>query len=100
DLASLDDAARALPIDAPPGYFEDLPARVRARLDTPTRRAWRPPAWSWAVAAALLLAIVTPATLLHREARPQAPAAPATARARPEATIPAQQAAVPRDDVE
>jgi hypothetical protein len=96
DLAALDDAARALTIDAPPGYFEDLPARVRARLDKPTRRAWRPPAWGWAVAAALLLAIVTPATLLQRETRPQAPA---TGRAGPEPTIPAQQAAVPRDDV-
>lgn len=68
DLAALDEAARALPVAAPAGYFEQLPARVRARLTPKPSDAWRPPAWSWAVAAALLLAIVTPATLLRRDA--------------------------------
>jgi hypothetical protein len=68
DLAALDAAARALPLAAPPGYFERLPARVRARLDPRPRHAWRPPAWAWAAAAALLLAIVTPATLMRRDA--------------------------------
>lgn len=92
-LAALDAAARALPVDAPPGYFEDLPARVRARLDALPRRAWRPPVWSWAVAAALLLAIVTPATLWHRESStPSAAISGPAARATPEATLPPRQA--------
>jgi hypothetical protein len=67
ELATLDDAARALPAEPPPGYFEALPARVRARLE-PQRRAPRWPVWSWAAAAALLLAVLTPAVLYRSRA--------------------------------
>lgn len=70
-LRAVDTAAAALPVSAPAGYFEALPTRVRARLETTRRpRVLRPPAWTWAVAAALLLAVVTPLTL--RRARPSA----------------------------
>jgi anti-sigma factor RsiW len=56
ELAALDDVARALPADAPPGYFEELPARVRARLEA-RQRVPRWPVWSWAAAAVLRLAV-------------------------------------------
>jgi hypothetical protein len=104
ELASVDEAASALAAEAPPGYFETLPARVRARLDArrPQRRERRLPAWGWAVAAALLLAVVTPFTLRQKPepvpppaqspvAAPSAAAAPAEAPAEREA--PAQQEA-------
>ena len=93
NLAAVDEAAAALPAEAPAGYFDSFPARVRARLEarptrlprkaaTPARRLpiRRLPAWTWAAAAALLLAVITPLTLRHGrpaayEARPSAPAA-------------------------
>jgi hypothetical protein len=64
-LAAVDEAAAALPAEAPDGYFESFPARVRARLSrldaaSPARRV---PVWTWAAAAALLLAVATPLTL-------------------------------------
>lgn len=94
-LTSVDRVARALPVDAPAGYFDTLPGRVRARLEAasavrsadrderergpfpararavgparssrPTvRRPFGLPAWTWAVAAAVLLAVVTPLTV-------------------------------------
>jgi len=53
-LAVVDAAARALPVEAPPGYFDALPGRVRARLERPGARArgvpLRLPAWTWAAA--------------------------------------------------
>lgn len=70
DLAAADEAAAALPVEAPEGYFETFPARVRARL-RPRKAAFparRVPAWTWAAAAALLLAVITPLTL--RQVRP------------------------------
>src|SRR5260221_725391 len=84
-LTSLDKVARALPVEAPAGYFDTLPGRVRARLEATSSRpavarlarpAVRPPlrrlpAWTWAVAAALLLAVVVPITL--RETQSLAP---------------------------
>ena len=84
ELAAVDDAARALAADAPPGYFDALPGRVRARLG-PRAPARRLPAWGWAVAAALLLAVVTPLT--WRAAAPQLgpPAGPAALAPRPTA---------------
>lgn len=99
ELQAVDEAVASLPLQAPGGYFESLPARVRARLEPrPVRRQL--PAWSWAVAAALLLAVVTPLTLLRRpqsESRgtPEAPAAPAVvaqppASSEPQATQPAR----------
>jgi Putative zinc-finger len=69
DLAAVDELARALPLEVPGGYFESLPARVRFRV-TPRRRSVpRLPVWSWALAAALLVAVVTPA-LLQRDSQP------------------------------
>jgi anti-sigma factor RsiW len=65
ELAAVDGAVASLPYQAPPGYFEALPARVRARLG-PRATARRLPVWTWAAAAALLLAVVTPLTLLTR----------------------------------
>jgi hypothetical protein len=83
ELAAVDDAAASLPAEAPEGYFDDFARRVRSRIESqpravPARR--RLPAWGWAVAAALLLAVVTPLTLRERVA------APATA---PAAAVPA-----------
>jgi anti-sigma factor RsiW len=72
ELSAVDSAARALPLQAPEGYFDAFPARVRARLAG--RRARRVPAWTWAVAAAVLLAVLTPLTVLDRKLAP-APAA-------------------------
>ena len=96
-LSSVDQAARALPVEAPAGYFDTLPGRVRARLEATSSRPAvarlprpivrpplrRLPAWTWAVAAALLLAVVVPITLREKRSftppmRPVAsPAAPA-----------------------
>lgn len=79
DMAAVDGLARGLPLEAPPGYFESFPARVRTRLEATTRarRGLRGrghgPAWTWAVAAALLLGVVTPLTLarLGRDGAPE-----------------------------
>jgi hypothetical protein len=80
ELAAVDEAAAALPVEAPEGYFDAFPARVRARL-RPARAAVFPagrvPVWTWAAAAALLLAVVTPLTL--RQLRPSPAAAPPAA---------------------
>jgi Putative zinc-finger len=82
DLAAVDEMARALPLEAPGGYFETLPGRVRFKV---AARRGRPslPVWSWAVAAALLLAVVTPALLRRSPAPVEAPrsVAPASAPA-------------------
>jgi anti-sigma factor RsiW len=70
-LRAVDEGARALPTSVPEGYFDRLPARVRARIEARRRAAGRLPVWAWAAAAALLLAVVAPLTL--RELRsPQA----------------------------
>ncbi len=68
-FAAVDELARALPLEAPGGYFEALPARVRFKMAARPRRAPRLPAWSWAVAAALLVAVVTP-VLLRQNPKP------------------------------
>jgi len=88
-LRAVDPAACELPARAPDGYFDSFATRVRQRIEKEPavrrRAAWRPPVWSWAVAAALLLAVVTPITLDRKEealpgrAVPAAPAAPAPA---------------------
>jgi Putative zinc-finger len=68
ELAAVDDAARRLPVVVPRGYFESLPARVRRHLEQrASPRRWRVPVWAWAAAAAVVLAVLTPATL-HRPA--------------------------------
>jgi putative zinc finger protein len=107
-LTSLDKAARALPVEAPAGYFDTLPGRVRARLEATSSRPavarlsrpdFRPslrrlPAWTWAVAAALLLAVVVPITLHEQQSlapatrpvvTPAAPAVPPVTLKEPEA---------------
>jgi anti-sigma factor RsiW len=65
ELQAVDESVAALPSEAPAGYFESLPTRVRARLQPKAARR-RLPVWTWAVAAALLLAVVTPLTLKRR----------------------------------
>ena len=76
NLEAVDDLARELPAEAPTGYFETFPERVRARVETATGgrpgARWRPPVWTWAAAAVLLLAVVTPLTLdrLDRDPSP------------------------------
>lgn len=84
ELAAVDEAAASLPAEAPEGYFEAFPARVRSRLETRKAVARRVPAWTWAAAAALLLAVVTPLTV--RQLRSSSGAAPSMA---PAATQPA-----------
>jgi hypothetical protein len=61
ELAAVDTAARDLPVPAPPGYFDSLPARVRARL--PAHRRRTAPVWVWAAAAGLALAALAPVLL-------------------------------------
>jgi hypothetical protein len=93
ELAAVDQAATALPAEAPDDYFETFPARVRSRLEASKveSRRRRIPTWTWAVAAALLLAVVTPLTV--RQLRPSAgeapPAAPVALPSAPPKTEPA-----------
>jgi hypothetical protein len=82
ELAAVDGAVASLPYEAPQGYFEAFPARVRARLE-PRAAARRLPVWTWAAAAALLLAVVTPLTLLRQSGDSGAPAREIPAAAPP-----------------
>ncbi len=85
ELAAVDEAAAALPVEAPEGYFDTFPARVRARLQ-PRKAAFparRVPAWTWAAAAALLLAVITPLTLRHGRPTPGETRSSAPVAARP-----------------
>jgi hypothetical protein len=71
-LRAVDGAHRELPVRAPAGYFEAFPARLRRRLKpVPYEHSWRLPTWTWAVAAAALLAVVAP--LVLRTPRPAVP---------------------------
>ncbi|HYN02734.1 MAG TPA: zf-HC2 domain-containing protein [Vicinamibacteria bacterium] len=66
DMTAVDAAAASLPAEAPEGYFDAFSSRVVARLGVASKspaRARRLPAWTWAAAAALLLAVVAPLTL-------------------------------------
>jgi hypothetical protein len=85
ELAAVDAASASLPAEAPEGYFESFPGRVRARLEARKRAlpARRVPVWTWAAAAAVLLAVVTPLTL--RQLRSPSVAAPATVHTTPPA---------------
>jgi hypothetical protein len=90
ELSSVDAAVRALPAEAPAGYFDTFPGRVRARLEPRPRRAvWRIPVWYAAAAAALIVAVIAP-VVWKRSERLSAPASqdaimpaprPATGRA-------------------
>jgi hypothetical protein len=86
DLASIDGAARQVPLAVPEGYFEGFAPRVRARLEQRPRARWRPPVWGWAAAAALVLGVVTP--LVYRES--------ASRHAAPQAATQPEPAASPR----
>ena len=65
ELAAVDERFAATPLDAPAGYFDTYASRVRERIEAepPRSAARRVPAWAWAVAAVLVLAVVTPLTL-------------------------------------
>jgi hypothetical protein len=76
ELQGVDECAQEMEVEAPEGYFDTFPTRVRARLAE--RRRPRLPVWTWAAAAAVLLAVVTPLTL-RRSAAPE-PAAVTPAR--------------------
>jgi hypothetical protein len=75
ELRAVDAAARDLTVEAPPGYFDSFPARVRSRL--PAARSRRPATWIWAAAAVFALAALTPLVVTR-------------------STAPAPDAAVPR----
>ena len=94
ELAAVDQVATALPAEASEGYFATFPARVRSRLEASKveSRRRRLPTWTWAVAAALLLAVVTPLTVRQfrpsaGEAPPPAPLAPPSAPSKSEPTL-------------
>ena len=91
-LRSVDAEAAALPVAVPDGYFETLPGRIRGRLEgTPRPVVRRVPAWTWAVAAALVLGVVTPLTMQRNRVE-----TPGTAVvAPPSVTYPAPAAAEP-----
>jgi hypothetical protein len=81
ELAAVDAFAREVPVEAPAGYFEELPSRVRARVRRPARVP-RLAMWAAAAAAAVMVVVVTPVVLKHEQsvvapgeqAVPQAPA--------------------------
>jgi hypothetical protein len=84
EMTTVDDAARSLSVEAPEGYFDAFPSRLRQRLRPAVPRRFTMPAWTLAAAAALLLAVVTPLTLRQR-ALPAGPEGPARERTRPAA---------------
>jgi len=83
ELGAVDTFARELPVEAPAGYFEELPGRVRARVRRPARTP-RLAVWAAVAAAAVMAVVVTP-VMLQRERSVVAPAAQAV----PEAPVPA-----------
>jgi hypothetical protein len=78
ELEAVDRWARAADDQAPSGYYEALPGRVRARLPAAGVKASRRlPAWGWAAAAALVVAVLTPVVLRRDSLRPPSPPAEA-----------------------
>jgi hypothetical protein len=79
EVAAVDALARALPAEAPEGYFDDFSARVRARVEAPApaRTKQRFPIWTLAAAAGLLLAVLTPTLVRKQSMTPPASPAPA-----------------------
>ena len=111
ELAALDALAReAPPAEAPDGYHDALPGRVRRRIRADRPASTRAP-WVWPLAAGLALAVLAPIVLrqqLSRERVPSgppavamdAPSAPATtlAPAQSKAAAPLGKAQAPRDE--
>lgn len=105
EIGALDALARQLPpVDAPAGYHEGLPGRLRPRLRRrgSAPRLVRP--WLWAVAAGIAVAVVAPIVLRQppRDVPPAAPEAAAAPGDRalaspPQATPPAARAATLQD---
>ena len=93
ELAAVDAFAREVPVQAPDGYFEALPARVRARVRRPARIP-RPALWAVAAAAAVMAVVVTPVVLQH-ERSVMAPAAQAVPEGPAPATLAASIAPAP-----
>ena len=90
ELAAVDGAVGSVPSEAPSGYFESFPARLRARLE-PRAATRRLPVWTWAAAAALLLAVVTPSRCCGGPTRPRYSSPEIPAAAAPElAPVPRQ----------
>ncbi|MFZ1986868.1 MAG: zf-HC2 domain-containing protein, partial [Desulfatitalea sp.] len=54
ELTTVDEMARGLEVEAPAGYFETFPARLRERLPERTPAPRRLPMWALAGAAVLL----------------------------------------------
>jgi hypothetical protein len=88
EMAAVDDAARSLAVEAPEGYFNDFASRLRGKLRAPAKRRFTPPVWALAVAAALVLAVLTPLTLRQTQTAPSEPAAPLQEAAKPQAMTP------------
>jgi hypothetical protein len=89
ELAAVDGAFRSQEVDAPQGYFDTLPARIRGRLRQGPRLKAAP--WAWAALAAVILLALAPALLLQREGTPRPPQSAAfspSAREEPAPTIP------------
>ena len=81
-LAAVDARLRDLPAGAPAGYFDSFASRVRTRIETARRpRArFRVPPWSWAVAAAVFVAVILP--FMPRSFEPRGLPAPFPAKER------------------
>jgi hypothetical protein len=97
ELAALDAAARGAPVDAPEGYFETFPGRVRRRIENQKARSWSPPHWGWAVAAAAILAVVTPLSL-REGTLPRPAAVVATPEIAPEKAAASEPLSAPADE--
>jgi len=90
ELLTVDEAARRLELSEPPeGYFETLPGRLRERLrvEARPRRRYVLPAWTWAAAAAVLVAVIAPVLLVPSLLRARIAPPPTTA---PEVVAPAE----------
>ena len=75
EMTTVDDLARSLTVEVPDGYFDTFASRVRGKLQAPAKRRFAPPVWTLAIAAALLLAVLTPLTIHQIETPPSGPAA-------------------------
>jgi hypothetical protein len=67
ELAAVDAMAREVPVEAPPGYFDALPGRIRTRVRERRKPRVAPAAvWAAAAAAVVMVAVVTPRMLRQR----------------------------------